>query len=591
MGDKERKNSSIGIYFRLLSYVRPYAWIFALSIAGYAVFAASQPAFAKLVEYFIQGLEGTSETLMYFVPLAGLAIAVLRGIGSYLGNYNLAKVSNSVVHDLRVDLFNKLLVLPNRYIDHHNSGYLISKITYNVTLVTSAATDAIKVVIREGLTVIFLLTYLFWTNWKLTLVFLAVAPVIAILVSIVGKRLRGLSHKIQDAMGQVTHVTSETIHGFQVVRSYGGEEYEKERFLAASLRNLKKGLKMVKVSAINTPVLQFLVVLAMAVVMFLVLYMRDTTSTAALVSFVVATGFLPKPIRQLSEVHGNIQKGIAACETIFEQLDETPEEDPGRHAVERVEGLVELRQLGFHYPGSEKEVLNSIDLEVRPGEMIALVGRSGSGKTTITNLLLRFYNHTSGEILIDGVSIRDYDLRNLRQQIALVGQNVALFNDTVANNIAYGQANADQGRIEAAARAAHAMEFIQELPDGLQTLIGENGVMLSGGQRQRLAIARAFMKDAPILVLDEATSALDNESERYIQEALKELTRGRTTIVIAHRLSTIEHADRILVMKSGSIVESGTHAQLLAGGGEYAFLYQSQFQAKEQSLESEQGEA
>ncbi len=578
---KTTATSSIGTYLRLLSYVRPYIPAFAISIAGYALFALSQPAFAKLMEYFIEGLEGKSEELIYFVPLAGLVIAVLRGLGSYLGNYHLAKVSNGVVHDLRVDLFNKLLVLPNHYIDHHNSGFLISKITYNVTMVTGAATDAIKVVIREGLTVLFLLAFLFWTNWKLTMVFLAVAPIIAAIISVVGKKLRKLSHKIQDAMGQVTHVTSETIQGFQVVRSYGGEEYERQRFLEASLRNLEKSLKMVKVGAINTPVLQFLIVLAMAVIMFLVLYMRETTSAAALVSFVVAAGLMPKPIRQLSEVYGNIQKGIAACETIFEQIDEAPEEDEGTHEAERVEGRIELSGLGFHYPGAEREVLRGVDLEIRPGETIALVGRSGSGKTTITSLLLRFYNHTSGEIRIDGVPIQEYRLHNLRQQIALVSQNVALFNDTVAANIAYGPLPEDEERVVQAAQAAHAMEFIEELSDGLQTLIGENGVMLSGGQRQRLAIARAFMKDAPILILDEATSALDNESERYIQDALKELTRGRTTIVIAHRLSTIEHADRIVVMKEGAIVESGNHVELLTRNGEYTRLYQSQFQENE----------
>ncbi len=578
---KTTATSSIGTYLRLLSYVRPYIPAFAISIAGYALFALSQPAFAKLMEYFIEGLEGKSEELIYFVPLAGLVIAVLRGLGSYLGNYHLAKVSNGVVHDLRVDLFNKLLVLPNHYIDHHNSGFLISKITYNVTMVTGAATDAIKVVIREGLTVLFLLAFLFWTNWKLTMVFLAVAPIIAAIISVVGKKLRKLSHKIQDAMGQVTHVTSETIQGFQVVRSYGGEEYEKQRFLEASLRNLEKSLKMVKVGAINTPVLQFLIVLAMAVIMFLVLYMRETTSAAALVSFVVAAGLMPKPIRQLSEVYGNIQKGIAACETIFEQIDEAPEEDEGTHEAERVEGHIKLSGLGFHYPGAEKEVLRGVDLEIRPGETIALVGRSGSGKTTITNLLLRFYNHTSGEIRIDGVPIQEYRLHNLRRQIALVSQNVALFNDTVATNIAYGPLPEEKERVVQAAQAAHAMEFIEELSDGLQTLIGENGVMLSGGQRQRLAIARAFMKDAPILILDEATSALDNESERYIQDALKELTRGRTTIVIAHRLSTIEHADRIVVMKEGAIVESGNHVELLTRNGEYTRLYQSQFQENE----------
>ena len=292
---KTTETSSIGTYLRLLTYVRPYIPAFVISIVGYALFALSQPAFAKLMEYFIEGLEGKSEELIYFVPLAGLVIAILRGLGSYLGNYHLAKVSNGVVHDLRVDLFNKLLELPNHYIDHHNSGFLISKITYNVTMVTGAATDAIKVVIREGLTVVFLLAFLFWTNWKLTLVFLAVAPIIAAIISVVGKKLRKLSHKIQDAMGQVTHVTSETIQGFQVVRSYGGEKYEKRRFLQASLRNLEKSLKMVKVSAINTPVLQFLVILAMAVIMFLVLYLRESTSAAALVSFVVAAGLMPKP--------------------------------------------------------------------------------------------------------------------------------------------------------------------------------------------------------------------------------------------------------------------------------------------------------
>ncbi len=571
---------------RLLSYVWPYIGAFALSISGYIVFALTQPAFAKLMEFFIEGLESESNRLMYAVPLAALGLALLRGVGSFIGNYNIAKVSNRVVHDLRVDLFNKLLELPNSYIDNQNSGYLISKITYNVTLVTGAATDAIKVVIREGLTVIFLLLYLFWTNWKLTLVFMVIAPVIAALISVVGKRLRKLSHKIQDAMGQVTHVTSETIHGFQVVRSYGGEEYEQQRFLAASLRNLQKMLQMVKVGALTTPILQVLVVAAMAVIMFLVLYMRDTGSTAALVSFVIAVGLLPKPVRQLSEVYGNIQKGIAACETIFEQLDEQAEQDRGHYSVERVAGRIEFSKVGFHYPGSEHEVLKEIGLVVEPGEMVALVGRSGSGKSTITNLLLRFYDHTSGELRIDGVPIQDFTLHNLRSQIALVSQDVALFNDTVASNIAYGPLEDDEAKIIQAARAAHAMEFIQELDSGLSTLIGENGVMLSGGQRQRLAIARAFMKDAPILIMDEATSSLDTEAERHIQEALKELTKGRTTLVIAHRLTTIEHADRIVVLRDGAIVESGTHTELLALEGEYATLYQNQFDETLEAVQS-----
>lgn len=579
---KSNSVSGVSTYLRLLSYVRPHVPAFALSIAGYVVFALSQPAFAKLMEYFVKALEGEGEQLVYFVPLAALVVAVFRGFGSFLGNYYLAKVSNSVVHNLRVDLFNKLLQLPNFFIDHQNSGYLISKITYNVTLVTSAATEAIKTLIREGLTVIFLLLYLFWSNWKLTLVFVAVVPVIALLISVVGRRLRKLSHKIQDAMGQVTHVASEVIHGFAVVRSYGGEEYERQRFFNASRNNLQKALKMVRVGAINTPVLQFLVVVAMAVIMFLVLYMRESSTVAELISYVVAAGLLPKPIRQLSEVYGNIQKGIAACESIFQQLDEASEEDPGEYSVDRVAGKIELRGLYFQYPGHEREVLQGIDLTVEPGETIALVGRSGGGKTTITNLLLRFYNHTRGDVLIDGVPIQDYRLRNLRQQIALVSQNVSLFNDTVARNIAYGQDDVDEWRIVRAAEAAHVMEFVRDLPQGLDTLIGENGVMLSGGQRQRLAIARAFLKDAPILILDEATSALDTESERLVQEALGDLTKGRTTLVIAHRLSTIEHADRIVVLKDGAIIESGRHAELLAQGGEYTALYQSQFKPQEQ---------
>jgi subfamily B ATP-binding cassette protein MsbA len=360
-----------------------------------------------------------------------------------------------------------------------------------------------------------------------------------------------------------------------VVRSYGGEKYEQKRFLAASLRNLKKMLQLVKVGAITTPVLQVLVVAAMAVIMFLVLYMRDTGSTAELVSFVIAVGLLPKPVRQLSEVYGNIQKGIAACETIFEQLDEDMEQDHGQYSVERVAGRIEFSALGFHYPVNKQEVLRDINLVVEPGEMVALVGRSGSGKTTITNLLLRFYDHTTGDLLVDGVPIQDFTLQNLRSHIALVSQDVALFNDTVASNIAYGPMEENRDKIIQAARAAHAMEFIEELDEGLDTLIGENGVMLSGGQRQRLAIARAFMKDAPILIMDEATSSLDTDAERHIQEALKELAKGRTTLVIAHRLSTIEHADRIVVLRDGAIVESGSHAELLALDGEYAALYQN----------------
>ena len=577
--------SDINIYLRLLSYVRPYVPAFLVSVLGFALFAWTMPAFAKLIELFIEGLQGESEKHLYYVPILAIAIAVFRGIGFYLGNYFLAKVSLGVVHDLRVGLFNKLLELPNNYFDSNNSGHLISRITYNVTLVTTAATDSIKTVIREGLTILFLLAYLLWSNWKLTMVFLVVMAIMVVIVSHVGKRLRMLSHKIQDAMGNVTHVTSEAINGHEVVRSYGGEEYEKKRFCSASKDNLRQSMKMVRVGAINTPVLQFLVVMSVAIIMFLVMQMRTTGTVAELVAFVMAASMMPKPIRQLSEVYGNIQKGIAACENIFEQLDEDIEDDTGTIETGRVDGRIVFQGLEFSYQGSERKVLKGIDLEIEPGETVAFVGRSGSGKTTITSLLLRFYNPTAGEILVDGVPVQDYKLANLREQIALVGQDTTLFNDTVARNIAYGSlGKKDEAKIIQAAQAAHAMEFIQRMDDGLDTIIGEDGVLLSGGQRQRLAIARAFLKDAPILILDEATSALDSESERNIQEALKDLTKGRTTLVVAHRLSTIEGADRIVVLKGGCIVESGKHEELLALGGEYTSLYQTQFESQDSSV-------
>ncbi len=574
-------NGGIHTYLRLLSYVRPYVLPFLVSVVGFAFFAWTMPAFAKLIELFVEGLQGEPGKNLYYVPILAIAIALFRGVGFYLGNYFLAKVSLGVVHDLRVGLFNKLLELPNDYFDRHNSGHLISRITYNVSLVTTAATDSVKTVIREGLTILAVLGYLLWSNWKLTMVFLVVMAVMAVIVSSVGKRLRKLSHKIQDAMGHVTHVASETIHGYQVVRSYGGEDYERERFCSASRNNQRQSMKMVRVGAINTPVLQFLVIMSVAIIMFLVMQMRATGTVAELVAFVMASSMMPKPIRQLSEVYGNIQKGIAACENIFEQLDEELEDDHGTIEQERVAGRIVFKGLEFSYSGSDRTVLKGIDLEIEPGETVAFVGRSGSGKTTITSLLLRFYNPTAGEITVDGVPVQDYKLTNLREQIALVGQNTTLFNDTVARNIAYGSlGKKDEAQIIQAAQAAHAMEFIRGMDDGINTLIGEDGVLLSGGQRQRLAIARAFLKDAPILILDEATSSLDTESERNIQEALKDLTQGRTTLVVAHRLSTIEGADRIVVLKDGCIVESGKHEELLASGGEYTSLYRTQLESQ-----------
>ncbi len=465
-------------------------------------------------------------------------------------------------------------MLPNRYFDTHNSGHLISRITFNVTMVTGAATDAIKVVIREGLTVVFLFAYLVWMNWKLTLVMLAILPVIAFMVGNTSKKFRKQSKKIQVAMGDVTHVASETIQGYRVVRSFGGEGYEQQRFANASHSNTDKQLRMTKTGAIYTPMLQLVIYTAMAVLMFLVLFLRGDATAGDLVAYITAAGLLPKPIRQLSEVSSTIQKGVAGAESIFEQLDVEPEVDKGTVERDRVSGHLEVRNLSFTYPGTEREVLKNISFTAAPGQMIALVGRSGSGKSTLAALIPRFYHHEIGEILLDDVEIEDYRLRNLRRHVAQVTQHVTLFNDTVANNIAYGDlAGAPREDIEKAAADANAMDFIAQLPQGLDTDVGENGVLLSGGQRQRLAIARALLKNAPLLILDEATSALDTESERHIQAALDKVMKGRTTLVIAHRLSTIEKADLILVMDHGEIVERGTHAQLLAEGGYYSRLH------------------
>ena len=584
------------VYLRLLGYVRPYWHVFALSILGYVMFAASQPMFPKLVDYFIRALDANDHSpvilplpgdfdkaaLIWLVPVGVLVIGIFRGIGSFLGNYFLARVSLGVVNDLRIALFNRLVLLPNTYFDNNNSGHLISRITYNVSMVTGAATDAIKVVFREGMTVIALLGFLFWTDWHLALVFVVITPVIAIIVSLAGKRFRKLSRQLQTSMGDVTHIASETISGYRVMRGFGGETYEQQRFRNASCRNTRQGLKLVKVSAIHTPTLQLLILSALSMLMYIILYLKDSgaimTSFSELIAFITAAGLLPKPIRQLSEVNANIQKGIAAAQNIFEQIDEPAEPDTGTFATSRIEGRIEYRHLGFTYPSADCPALVDVNITVEPGQTVAIVGRSGSGKTTLVNLLPRFYRHTEGEILLDNRPLDEYTLRNLRSHIALVTQQVTLFNDTIARNIAYGDLRyADEEDIRLAASAAYAMEFVNRLPDGLHTLVGENGVRLSGGQRQRLAIARAILKNAPVLILDEATSALDTESERCIQAALNEVMKGRTTLVIAHRLSTIENADLILVMDNGRIVESGSHAGLLARNNIYARLYRMQF--------------
>ncbi|HZJ94822.1 MAG TPA: lipid A export permease/ATP-binding protein MsbA [Thiopseudomonas sp.] len=602
MSTEQHSNSASGvkIYFRLLGYVKPYIGLFLISIFGFLIFASTSPMLGYVLKYFVDGLANPDAALfpdipwlaevrlLQAVPLLIVIIAFWQGIGSFLGNFYLAKVSLGLVHDLRVELFNSLLKLPNRYFDNHSSGHLISRITYNVTMVTGAATDAIKVIVREGMTVVFLFATLLWMNWKLTLVMVAILPVIALMVKSASKKFRKQSRKIQVAMGDVTHVASETIQGYRVVRSFGGESYEKKRFLNSSLSNTKRQLRLIKTNAVYTPSLQLVIYSGMAVLMFLVLLLRGDSTPGDLVAYITLAGLLPKPIRQLSEVSSTIQRGVAGAESIFEQLDEEPEKDQGTVQLDRVSGQLEVRNVSFVYPGTDAPVLQDISFTAEKGQMVALVGRSGSGKSTLANLIPRFYEHQQGQILLDGVAIEDFTLANLRSHMALVTQQVSLFNDTVARNIAYGDlADASLDEIKAASEAAYAAEFIERMPQAYDTLVGENGVLLSGGQRQRLAIARALLKNAPLLILDEATSALDTESERHIQAALDHAVQGRTTIVIAHRLSTIEKADLILVMDQGRIVERGTHQQLLAENGYYSRLHETQFQESDDVQEDE----
>ncbi|MBQ0724914.1 MAG: lipid A export permease/ATP-binding protein MsbA [Cycloclasticus sp.] len=570
-------DTNLAIYLRLLKYVVPYWKPFAVSLFGFLIFAATQPALAALMEYLVDSLQAKDRSEIYWVPVATILIVFFRGIGSFLGSYYIAKVANNVVHTLRCAIFDKYTTLPNGYFDDQNTGHLLSRVTYNVSQVTSAATDAIKVVVREGLTVIGLLAYLIYMNWALSLIFLAIAPIIGLLVNYAGKRFKAISKRLQVSMGDITHVSSELINNYRVVRSFGGEDYEKNRFKQASFSNLRQAMKMVQTGAINTPVLQLIVASALALMIYLALLLMTQATPGEFVAYITAAGLMPKPIRQLSEVNANIQKGIAGAESVFEVLDQTPELDNGGYEVDRVKGHIEIKNVSFNYPGTKEAVLKNINIDIKPGMMVALVGKSGSGKTTLANLIPRFYQHQQGEVLLDGVDVTDYSLKNLRQHISLVTQNVTLFNDTIANNIAYGALkDTPLDDIKKAAEDANAKEFIEQLPNGWDTMVGENGVKLSGGQRQRLAIARALLKNAPILIFDEATSALDTESEKLIQQAMETVMHKSTTLVIAHRLSTIQNADLILVMDKGKVIEQGTHQSLIANNGAYKKLLTNQ---------------
>lgn len=576
------KDSSDGwvVYRRLMQYVKGDWPMFSLALFGFVLYAATQTAAAKWLEIFINAVEANNFSERGWLALSIILIFMVRGAGTLLGNYGFSYVARSLVNRLRCQMFDHLLVLPCSFYQQHSSAELLSRLTYNVEQVTGAATDALKTIVREGLTVVGLFGYMLYLNWKLTLLFVLVAPLVGAVVALASKRLRRLSHGIQSSVGDISTAASEAIKGYQVVRIFGGAEAERERFIKVSERNRRQFMKMVVTQSISTPIVQMLVASVVALLTYIAMSpsLLESMQTGAFIAFISAASFMAKPIRQLTEVNSTIQKGIAAAESFFSLFDEKPEVDRGTVKLTHAKGKVEFRDVSFIYPRSEEPALKHISFVIEPGETVALVGRSGSGKSTMASLLPRFFDVEQGQILLDDRPLSDYWLSSLRSQIGLVNQHVVLFEGTIAENIAYGAlANASEAEIRAAADAAMVSEFADRLPAGLNTIIGENGFLLSGGQRQRIAIARAILKDAPLLILDEATSALDTESERFIQTALERVIQDRTTLIIAHRLSTIERADRILVMEHGQVVEQGSHAELLAKGGSYAALYNMQF--------------
>ncbi|MFA6902691.1 MAG: lipid A export permease/ATP-binding protein MsbA [Gallionellaceae bacterium] len=576
------------LYLRLLSYVKPYWRIFLLSIVATAITAATEPLLPALLKPMLDGtFVNRDETIIRLVPVFILLIFLVRGIASFVSAYTIGWVGDKVVMDLRNEMFRKLMTLHTRYYDDHATGQLISKFTFDVTRVTEAATNVVTVTIRDSIIIIGLMGWLLYLNWKLTMITLIMLPVIALVIRVINVRMRSSSRDSQRAMGNVTQVIEESITAHKVVKLFGGQQYESERFGDRANWVRRYSMKQTAANAANVPIVQMVAAFALAFLFYLAIEQSrtDGKTVGEFLSYIVAMMMLTSPLKRIAGVSVYLQNGLAAAESVFELLDTPNESDTGKVEIERARGEIVFENVTFSYQPDQADArlaLRDICLDIPAGQSVALVGASGSGKTTIANLVPRFYSPTSGRITLDGHDLAELTLASLRANIALVSQEVVLFNDTVAANIAYGQMReVPEAEIIAAATAAHAMEFIKDMPQGLNTLVGEKGVRMSGGQRQRIAIARAILKNAPILILDEATSALDSESERHVQAALETLMQGRTTLVIAHRLSTIEKADRIVVMQKGQIVEIGTHRELLDKGGVYAQLHHIQFELNE----------